>query len=76
MAVKLTNLNAGEKARVLKINGRVGIKRRLQAMGIFPGIDIKIIQSISNGPVIIESGNTRIAIGWDMAEKVEVNKNE
>ena len=76
MIIKLTNLQAGKKARILKIDGGTGAKSKLQAMGIFPGIDITVVQSMDRGPVVIEAGNTRLAIGRGLAEKVEVEANE
>lgn len=76
MIVKLINLQQGKKAIVSKIEGGMGIKRKLQAMGIYAGNEIKIIQSLSRGPIIVESGNTRLAIGRGMAEKIEVEINE
>ena len=75
MIVKLINLQPGKKAIVSKIEGGMGIKRKLQAMGIYTGNEIKVIQTLK-GPIIIESGNTRIAIGRGMAEKIEVQINE
>jgi len=76
MTTKLINLQPGKEAVVLKIEGGMGIKRKLQAMGIYVGNQIKVIQSLSSGPIIIESGNTRLAIGRGMAEKIEVQINE
>jgi len=76
MTTKLINLQPGKEAVVLKIEGGMGIKRKLQAMGIYVGNQIKVIQSLSRGPIIIESGNTRLAIGRGMAEKMEVQINE
>jgi ferrous iron transport protein A len=73
--MKLTDLKTGEKAKVLNIEGGIGIKNKLQAMGIFPGIDITVIQQMNRGPVIVEAGNTRLAIGRGMAERVEVKTN-
>lgn len=73
MGIRLTNLKTGKKAKVLKIDGGIGAKSKLQAMGIFPGIDITVVQSMDRGPVVIEAGNTRLAIGRGLAEKVEVD---
>ena len=76
MTMKLANLQPGKKAKVTKIDGGIGAKNKLQAMGIFAGVKVVVIQSLHKGPVIIESGNTRIAIGRGLAEKVEVEANE
>lgn len=73
MGIKLTNLKKGKKAKVFKIDGGIGAKSKLQVMGIFPGVDISVIQSVNKGPVVIEAGNTRLAIGRGLAEKVEVD---
>jgi len=75
MAIKLTNLKKGKKARVLEIDGGMNAKRKLQAMGIFPSVEVTIVHSIEKGPVVIKAGNTTIAIGRGMAEKVMVDVN-
>jgi ferrous iron transport protein A len=75
MAIKLTNLQVGKKARVLKIDGGMNAKNKLRAMGILPGVDITVVQIIDRGPVVIKNGNTRLAIGRGMAEKVVVDVN-
>ena len=47
---------------------------RLASMGICEGTVIKIIRNSSGGPVIIETGGSKFAIGRGMAQKIVVEK--
>lgn len=68
----LTMLAPGHRARVSEVreSGR-GIKRRLTAMGIAPGVEISVLAS-QGGPVLLRVGQNRIAIGRGMAHRVMV----
>jgi ferrous iron transport protein A len=73
--VDLTQLKAGEEGTVIEISGGIGIHQRLEAMGVRPGVKIKKISTLfRRGPVTIEIGNTKIAIGFGMARKVIVER--
>lgn len=73
--VDLTQLRSGEEGKVVNILGGLGIHRRLETMGIRPGIKIKKISKFfRTGPVTIEIGNTKVAIGYGMARRVIVEK--
>jgi ferrous iron transport protein A len=73
-SVRLVEMRAGERGTVFKIQGGIGMKRRLEAMGIRPGISIvKIAGSPLGGPVVIGIGPVRLAIGCGMAVKVIVD---
>ncbi len=73
MKIQLTELNQGETGKVVEIIGGCGIHQKLDALGIRVGVEIKKISSISaRGPVVIEVGNTKIAIGYGMAKRVIV----
>lgn len=47
---------------------------RLASMGICEGTVIKVIRNNPGGPVIIETGGSRFAIGRGMAIKIVVEK--
>jgi len=67
-------MRTGEHGTLFKIQGGIGTKRRLEAMGIRPGISIaKIAGSPLGGPVVIGIGSMRLAIGCGMASKVIVD---
>ena len=67
-------MRAGERGTIFKIQGGIGLKRRLEAMGIRSGATIvKIAGSPLGGPVVIRIGPMRLAIGCGMAAKVMVD---
>jgi ferrous iron transport protein A len=69
----LTKLRAGEKSVVMEITGGRGLTNRLSALGIIPGKEItKINAMVMRGPVVIRFGNTQVALGYDMASKIQV----
>lgn len=69
----LVNLGTGKKAVVTSIHGGIGVTGRLDAMGIRPGILLeKISGQPFRGPVVVQVGNNRIALGFGMACKVQV----
>ncbi|MGB7053713.1 MAG: FeoA family protein [bacterium] len=71
----LAEMHAGETGKVVEVNGGHGFKKRLEAMGIRPGMKItKISGQIMRGPVIVKVGTTQIAIGFGMARRVVVEK--
>jgi ferrous iron transport protein A len=66
-------LEPGEKAVVAAIHGGCGVIGRLDSMGIRPGV---ILEKISGqpfrGPVVVQIGRSRIALGFGMARKIRV----
>jgi len=69
----MINLKEGQTGKVIKINGGKGIHQKLEALGIRPGVQIKRVSSVMlGGPIVVQVGNTKIAIGRGMAEKIVV----
>ena len=72
-AKDLTRMKPGEKGRVIDIRGGHGMLRRLEALGIRPGVAItKVSAQLMRGPVVVRVGNTQAAIGFGMARHVLV----
>ena len=70
---RLVEMTAGEQGTVFEIRGGGSIKRRLEAIGLRPGVTIeKLSGSLFGGPVVIRIGHMRLAIGHGMASKVMV----
>ena len=71
--IPLTHLKAGEKGIIVEIIGGRGIVNRLCSLGIIPGkVITKVSAMVMNGPVVVQIGNTQLAIGYGMAKKVLV----
>jgi len=77
MAIDLTQMKAGERGRVVDIQGGWGLSRRLDDLGIRIGTEVvKVSSQIMRGPVTVRAGNTQVAIGFGMASRVIVEQTE
>lgn len=69
----LTQLENGESAKVVELQGGQEVINKLEAMEIIPGaVILKKSASFMKGPVVIEKGNMQFAIGYGMAKKIIV----
>ena len=72
-ARNLASIGPGQAGVVASIQGGLGITGRLDALGIRPGVAVvKIAGQPFGGPVVVQVGNTRIAVGFGMAKKILV----
>ncbi|WP_456422592.1 FeoA family protein [Thermococcus sp.] len=74
MIVPLLSLAPGERGVVVDLRGGPNFRSRLYAMGLAPGAIVKVISFYPRGPVIVEAGGTRLALGRGMASRVLVRK--
>lgn len=75
--VALTQLRAGESGVVVEIQGGWGMVRRLETLGIRVGVRIrKLSAQLMRGPVVVQVNNTQAAIGFGMARRIVVEKQE
>ena len=69
----MSQMCPGQSGKVVEIDGGVGLVNRLSAMGIRPGRKItKLSSMLMRGPVTVQQGSTRLAIGFGMARKILV----
>ena len=69
----LSRMEAGQSGIVVQIQGGHGLINRLSALGIRPGQRItKVSSMFMRGPLTIQLGNTQVAIGFGMANKIIV----
>ena len=68
----LAMASAGEKICIIKFASGRGMCQRLSSMGLNVGSEIEIIKKGFQGPLLIEAGDTRLAIGAGMAHKIIV----
>lgn len=69
----MSGMQAGQSGRVMRIDGGMGLLSRLSAMGIRPGRKItKLSSMLMRGPVTVQAGSTRLAIGFGMASRIIV----
>ena len=71
--VTLRQMRAGQKGKVVAVQGGHGLVNRLSALGIRPGKRItKVSSMLMRGPVTIKLDNFQMAIGFGMANKIIV----
>jgi len=70
--IPLTMASPGEKVRIVGFRGGAGMGRRLTSMGLNQGAEVEVIKSSGPGPLIVASRETRIALGFGMAQKILV----
>lgn len=68
----LLSLRVGEKGVVIRIIGGQSACKRLNELGFVPGTEIKLVNKISSGPVMILVKGSKLALGRGLANKVEV----
>ena len=69
----LSSLCQGQKAKVVSLAGGHAFRQRVLGMGLRVGRDIEVIGGAGRGgPVVVAAGDTRLAVGQGMAEKIMV----
>ena len=70
----LSRLKAGQATTVASLGGGREFQHRLAAMGLNVGCTVRVIRAAAalGGPVLVALGQTRLAIGRGMAEKIHV----
>jgi len=72
--VSLAKLDTNQSGKVVEFTAGPGLVRRLEEMGIRTGKKVTKISGMPlRGPVVVQAGGTRIAIGHGMAMKVMVD---
>lgn len=69
----LYELQPGEWARIINIEGGRGFRQRLYLRGLKEGDTIRVISSM-RGPVVVEVNRSIIALGRGMARKIRIIK--
>jgi len=72
----LSQMKTGQKGVVVQMVGGRGLNSRLESMGMRVGHEVtKVSSMLMAGPVVVKVGNTEIALGFGMAQKVTVEVN-
>lgn len=66
-------MGMGRTGVVMEVQGGPGFVRRLDAMGIRPGVSVvKTSAQYMRGPVTVRAGNSHVALGFGMAARIIV----
>ena len=70
----LAELLAGERARIVALNGGAEIEKRLSDMGLALDSEIEVLVAGNRSPLLVAAGETRLAIEPDLARRVRVHR--
>jgi Fe2+ transport system protein FeoA len=70
----LSTIATGKKGMVVALMGGRQFQNRLVSMGMNVGCEIEIVHSSNGrgGPTLVATGETRLAVGHGMADKILV----
>ena len=70
----LSLLSEGETGRVVKLNGGRIFQEKMIAMGITQGDIVEVLTGTPGQALLVLIGNTRLALGFGLAHKIEIEK--
>ncbi len=70
MIIPLSEAATGRKGTVVALAGGMRFQERIVSMGLHIGCEVEVLQGNRNGPVRVGIGQTRLAIGHGMSDKV------
>jgi ferrous iron transport protein A len=70
----LSMLNIGEEAELVDVRGGRGLRKRLSALGLNPGMKVTVVQNTMRGPIVLGVMDSRIALGRGMAHRILVSQ--
>ncbi|NLX09259.1 MAG: ferrous iron transport protein A [Chloroflexi bacterium] len=73
-ALPLCLVRPGQRARIVQVEHGQRFRKRLADLGLAPGMELRVMQaSHLSGPLILAVRcDARIALGWGMAKKIQV----
>jgi len=75
MTVRLVECRRGDRVRIVRIDAGRGAVLNLMNLGLDIGHTVELVQSSPlRGPLLVSYGDTEVAIGYHLAEKILVEK--
>jgi len=68
----LGSVPEGQRVRLVKLDAGCGMASRLSAMGLVPGVEVRMLRNRGRGPALVEVKGTRLALGRGMTTKILV----
>ena len=70
--VPLSAVPPGRDVRLVRVGAGRGLIARLTAMGLAPGIKLRVLNNSGAGPFVVAVHNTRIVLGRGVAHRMLV----
>lgn len=68
----LNMVNQNQEVKLVAIQGGLKMKQRLADLGLNIGMNIRVLKKTGGGPMIIAVKESRLALGWGMANRILV----
>lgn len=68
----LSTIEKGQKVIIDSINFNTKVRRKLQDMGLTPGVKLNVVSKSLLGPLVVEVRGTRIALGKGIVSNIQV----
>ena len=68
----LTTVKLGQRVKLKSINAGRGLRSRLSAMGIVPGIELVVVNTTFAGPMVVMVKDSKVILGRGIAMKMMV----
>jgi len=68
----LTAAKLGQRVKLKSINAGLGLKSRLTALGILPGVELMVVNTTFAGPIVVMVKDTKVMLGRGLAMKMIV----
>jgi len=69
----LSTLKVGEKGKIVKLIGGLGMVKRLSDLGFVPEQEVEVVRSAPRGPIAIRVKGTVYALSRGVADKIYVD---
>ena len=73
----LTQVSKGKNLEVVKIEGGKIFQEKVESLGLRVGVNVKKLSTqVMSGPITIQVGSSKVALGRGMAKKIIVSGGE
>ena len=69
----LSTVSKGKRVTIERIDFDPKLRRKLQHMGLTPGIQVDVISKSILGPLVIDVRGTRVALGKGIVSNIQVS---
>ena len=70
--MSLSSVPSGKRVRLMTVDAGRGLRARLAAMGLVPGVEIEVVRNTGRGPFVVAVKGSRVMLGRGMVQKVIV----
>ncbi len=70
----LSSIQTGQSVIIDSINFNVKLRRKLQDMGLTPGVKLNVVSKSFLGPLVVDVRGTRVALGKGIVSNIQVSQ--